>query len=144
MKITSQNFRNNEKIPVKFTCDGEDINPNLTIEEVPPAAKSLVLIMDDPDAPAGLWTHWIVWNIYPKTKMIKENEVPEGGTEGKNTSRSLGYQGPCPPRGTHRYFFRIYALDCLLNLGVGSARQELDRTIEGHILEKAELIGLFR
>ncbi len=142
MKLTSPDFQNNKKIPIRFTGDGEDINPNLIIEEIPQNTKSLVLIVDDPDAPAGIWNHWIVFNISPNLKIIKENYIP--GMQGRNSWSRIGYGGPKPPSGTHRYFFRIFALDVSLNLKEGSTRKELEEAMEGHILEKAELIGLYR
>ena len=144
MKITSSDFKHSGKIPTKFTGDGENINPNLVIEGAPNNCRSLVLIVDDPDAPAGNWIHWIVWNIQPNTKEIKENSIPSKSIQGKNTSRDVGYEGPCPPGGTHRYFFRLYALDCMLNLKIGSNREDLEEAMKRHILDKTELIGLYR
>ena len=144
MEINSPNFEQNEKIPVKFTGDGNDINPNLEISEIPENAKSLVLIMDDPDAPVGTWVHWLVWNISPKTREIKENTVPENAVQGANGWGRNDYGGPSPPSGTHRYFFKIFALDTELNLQEGSSKEELERGIEGHITDKAELVGLYR
>lgn len=105
LSIKSPSFEPNELIPKKYTCDGQDINPPLTIEGTPKEAKTLVLIVDDPDAPSGTFDHWIVWNILPSTSKIGENTVP--GTEGMNGARQMGYFGPCPPSGTHRYFFRF-------------------------------------
>jgi len=140
MKLTSPDFKNKEKIPVRFTGDGEDINPNLIIENIPGNAKSLVLIVDDPDCPGG-WYHWIVWNI-KITNSIKENSIP--GVQGKTSWGTNKYKGPKPPSGTHRYFFRIFAIDAVLNLEEGSSREELEEAMKAHILEKAELIGLYR
>lgn len=144
MKITSLDFKNNGKIPIRFTGDGQNINPNLSIEGVPSGAKNLVLILHDPDAPAKDWVHWLVWNISPNTKLIKENSVPESAVQGINDSRQIGYDGPSPPSGTHRYFFKIFALDTLLSLREGSRREELENAMKGHVLDKAELIGLYR
>ncbi len=144
MKITSLDFKQNEKIPVKFTGDGDDINPNLEISEIPENAKSLVLIMDDPDAPAGIWVHWLVWNISPKTREIKENTVPKNAVQGTNSWARNDYGGPAPPNGTHRYFFKIFALDTELNLQEGSSKEELERAMQEHITDKAELVGLYR
>ena len=141
MKISSPEFNNNSFIPKKFTCQGEDINPGLIIEGIPKEAKSLALIVDDPDAPIGTWVHWVVFDI-PVTNRIEENSIP--GKEGTNTAGKRPYHGPCPPSGTHRYFFKIYALDNTLNLGEGAANKELERAMEGHILDKAELIGLYK
>ncbi len=142
MKITSPDFENNEKIPVKFTGDGEDINPTLIIEDVPENTESLVLIIDDPDAPVGLWIHWLVWNISPNTMEIKENSIP--GVQGENSWGRNNYGGPMPPSGTHRYFFKLHALDTKLDLKNGATKQELEKAMEGHILEKSEFIGLYR
>lgn len=145
MIIYSKNFKNNDFIPPKFTCDGEDINPELIIEDVPLEAKSLVLIVDDPDAPAGTWTHWTVWNIPPDTKVIYEGKLPEGAKEGKTDFGRSGYGGPCPPSGKpHRYFFKIYALDSMLNLESGASRQELEQALVNHILDQAEFFGLYQ
>lgn len=141
MKIMSPDFKHNEYIPKKFTCDGRDISPNLTIENIPGGAKSLALIVDDPDAPAGTWVHWVVYDI-PITNKIEEDTVP--GKQGITTSRTKEYGGPCPPSGTHRYFFKIYALDAILNLKEGLTKAELEKAMEGHILAQAELIGLYK
>jgi len=141
MKITSPDFKHNEYIPEKFTCEGGDTNPALTIEGIPSGAKSLALIMDDPDAPVGVWVHWVVFDIPPISK-IGENSVP--GKLGINNSGNRAYHGPCPPSGTHRYFFKLYALDDLLNLREGVSKGQLEKAMEGHILDKAELIGLYK
>ena len=141
MKITSPNFKDNELIPKKFTCEGEDVNPALIIEGIPEEAKSLALIVDDPDAPMGTWVHWVVYDI-PVVDRIEENSIP--GKQGINDFGKRDYGGPCPPSGTHRYFFKIYALDEMLNLKEGVSKRELERIIQGHILEKAELIGLYK
>ena len=141
MELTSTAFRNNGFIPKTYTCDGEDISPSLVIKGIPPDAKSLALIVDDPDAPAGTWVHWVVFNI-PITLEIKENSVP--GIQGVNDSRQLGYGGPCPPSGVHRYFFKIYALDTLLNLKEGITKGALEKAMQPHILDKAELVGLYK
>mgnify|MGYP003394717907 CR=1 FL=1 len=144
MKITSLVFKNNDKIPAKYTCDGENINPPLTISGVPEEAKSLVLIVDDPDATRGYtWLHWTLWNINPDTKEIAENSVPNGATQGKTDFGKSGWGGPCPPSGSHHYFFKLFALDVILELPCGASLDELQKTIEGHILEKVELIGLY-
>jgi Raf kinase inhibitor-like YbhB/YbcL family protein len=143
MKIESSAFQPNQRIPSKYTCDGENINPQLLFSDVPKEAKSLVLIMDDPDAPMGNWTHWTLWNISPQTKEIPENFVPAEAVEGKTSFGRPGYGGPCPPSGTHRYFFKLYALDKILDLPFGAERKDLERAMEGHILEKTELIGLY-
>jgi len=142
MKIESTAFGNDEMIPVNYTCDGEDINPPLTISGVPVDAQSLVLIVDDPDAPAGTWLHWTVWNIGPATTEIPENSVPVGAVEGETDFGTPGYRGPCPPSGIHHYFFKLYALDTTLELGVSATVQDIEEAMDDHILESAELVGL--
>lgn len=144
MKIESEAFSNNQFIPKKYTCDGEDINPPLKISEVPQGTKSLVLIVDDPDAPMGTWVHWTVWNIPPDISDIPENTVPQGAIEGMTDFGRPGYGGPCPPSGVHRYFFKLYALDTTLELDSSATKRDLEKAMEGHILEKAELIGLYQ
>ncbi len=140
--IKSPAFEHNRLIPIKYTCDGDDINPALTIEGNPKEAKSLVLLVDDPDAPSGTFDHCVVWNIPPSTNKINENSVP--GTEGLNGARQEGYMGPCPPFGTHRYFFKIYALDTELRLSNKSKKVDVEKAMKEHILTKDELIGLYR
>jgi Raf kinase inhibitor-like YbhB/YbcL family protein len=142
MKITSV-FSNNTKIPEKYACDGQDISPPLEISGIPGTAKSLALIADDPDAPAGNWVHWVVWNIEVEGSSIKLSEGKSPGTEGTTSFGSLGYGGPCPPSGTHRYFFKVYALDTKLSLAEGVNKQQLEKAMQGHILDKAELVGLY-
>ncbi len=141
MHLTSPIFAHNETIPRKYTCQGEDINPPLKISDLPPGTKSLVLINEDPDAPGATWDHWIVYNIFP-TEMIAENSVP--GLQGKNSWGRNDYGGPCPPSGTHRYFFKLYALDAQLNLKEGAGKKQVEEAMKGHILEKVELIGLYK
>ena len=145
MKLTSPVFENFGPIPAKYTCDGENINPPLEISQVPDEAKSLVLIMDDPDAvkPAGkVWDHWIVYNIPPSVSVINEGEEP-AGTHGKGTGGNSDYYGPCPPDGEHRYFFKVYALDIELDLPAGATKQEVLTAMTDHILAEAELVGLY-
>lgn len=141
MKLTSPEFEKDKFVPTKFTCQGDDVNPALTIEDVPQGAKSLALIVDDPDAPMGIWVHWVVYDI-PVISRIGENSIP--GKQGINDFRRKDYGGPCPPSGTHRYFFKIYALDKVLNLKEGCSKKDLEKAMEGHILDKAELIGLYK
>ena len=141
MILTSPSFKHNTSIPKKFTCQGDDINPALIIKGIPERAKSLALIMDDPDAPVGTWVHWVVFNI-PLVPGIDEGSVP--GKQGVNSWGRNDYGGPCPPSGTHRYFFKLYALDTELNLDDGVSKKEVERAIEGHILEQVELIGLYK
>ena len=139
--VTSPAFENNGFIPSKYTCDGDNINPVLLIEGAPEATQSLALIVDDPDAPMRTWDHWIVWNI-PPTEKIEENRVP--GTEGLNSSRRHSYGGPCPPFGTHRYFFKVYALDTRLAIEPNSKKKDVEKAMEGHILAKGEIVGLYK
>lgn len=142
--IASPAFPNNGTIPSKYTCDGADGNPPLSFDNIPGESKSLALIVDDPDAPRGTWVHWVVWNIGPGTKMIAENSVPNGAHLGTNDFRKQGYGGPCPPSGTHRYFFKLYALDTSLSLKAGATKSQLEEAMNGHILGRSELIGLYR
>ncbi len=144
LKLSSLSFKHNGSIPVKYTCDGKDINPPLTIENIPSNAKSLALIVDDPDAPAGTWVHWVLWNIGTATKEISENAVPTGALQGINDFRKHDYGGPCPPSGTHRYFFKLYALDVMLSLGPKTNKAELERAMKGHIIAQSELVGLYK
>jgi Raf kinase inhibitor-like YbhB/YbcL family protein len=141
MKITSPSFAHKEMIPKKFTCQGEDINPVLIIEDIPKMTKSLALIVDDPDAPGGVWVHWVVYNI-PVTGRIEENSVP--GKQGINSFQKLEYGGPCPPSGTHRYYFRIYALDIDLELDEGVSLERLKESMKDHILAEAQIVGLYK
>jgi Raf kinase inhibitor-like YbhB/YbcL family protein len=140
LTITSPAFERNKLIPSKYTCDGDDVNPPLNIKGTPEETKSLVLIVDDPDAPMGTWDHWIVWNI-PPTNKIEENSDP--GTEGLNDFRKHSYGGPCPPSGTHRYFFKVYALDTKLDLSPNSTKKDVEKAMKNHILAKGELVGLY-
>jgi Raf kinase inhibitor-like YbhB/YbcL family protein len=141
MKLSSPAFGNNQSIPSKYTCQGEDINPQLVIEGIPEEAKSLALIVDDPDAPIGTWVHWVVFDM-PLFASIKENSIP--GKQGVNDFGKRNYGGPCPPSGTHRYFFKIYALDRELDLKEGIDKATLEKAMQNHILAQAELIGLYK
>lgn len=142
MKITSPAFENNSKIPSKYTCDGESISPPLSFVDVPENAKSLALVVDDPDAPMGTFTHWILFNIDPEVKEVKENSVPQSAFQGKTSANDKKYVGACPPSGIHRYFFKLYALDTMLNFN-NPTEDELEENIKGHIIAKSELIGLY-
>ncbi|MCX6744560.1 MAG: YbhB/YbcL family Raf kinase inhibitor-like protein [Candidatus Parcubacteria bacterium] len=144
MKLTSPAFTNNSKLPAKCTCDGQGINPPLTIVEVPDNAQSLALVADDPDAPSGNFVHWLVWNIDPKTTDIAENSVPGASNLGKTSAGRTGYVAPCPPSGTHRYFFKVYALDIKLDLTPNTGADNLAKAMQGHILDSAEIIGLYQ
>lgn len=144
MNLQSPVFVNKEKIPVKYTCDGEDINPPLTIDGVPKEAKSLALIVDDPDAPLGDWVHWLVWNIDPQIRKIEEDSVPDGAVEGLTDFGEHAWGGPCPPSGEHRYQFKLYALDTYLDLNPRSTKQDLLSAMEGHIFDQSTLVGLYK
>jgi hypothetical protein len=144
LQISSPAFKHSQIIPSKHTCDGADVNPLLLIGNAPTEAKSFALIVDDPDAPAGTWVHWVLWNIDPKTTEIKEDSVPSGALQGMNDFRKHEYGGPCPPSGTHRYFFKLYALDTTLNLGPNTTKAALERAMKGHIVAQSELVGLYK
>lgn len=141
MKLSSPDFENNSFLPARFSCQGQGVNPALVIEDIPQETKSLALIVDDPDAPLKTYVHWVVYDIPPALR-IEENSIP--GTEGLNTSGGIHYVSPCPPTGTHRYFFKLYALDEMLGLKVRINCAQLEKAMEGHILEKEELIGLYK
>ncbi len=143
MTLSSSAFKYNETIPSKYTCDGADVSPPLSITDVPAEAKSLVLIVDDPDAPAGRWIHWTAWNIPPETSEIDEDDLPEGAVEGNTGFGASGYGGPCPPDREHRYFFKIYALDNVLNLPEDASIDMLENALEHHILAEGELMGRY-
>jgi Raf kinase inhibitor-like YbhB/YbcL family protein len=142
MKITSSAFQEGGNIPSKFTCDGGDTSPPLQIAEVPSGAKSLALVVDDPDAPSGLFTHWMVWNISPQNNTIAEGSTPKG-VHGRNDFGKSGYGGPCPPSGTHRYYFKIFALDRELELPAGAKRSQLDAAMKGHVIGQGELMARY-
>ncbi len=140
MKITSPEFADNGYIPAKFTSDGRDVSPAIVIEEAPKESKSFALIVDDPDAPMGTWVHWVVYDM-PVISRIEEGAIP--GKQGINDFGRKDYGGPAPPSGVHRYFFKVYALDAALNLKEGLDKKKLEKAMEGHILDKAELVGLY-
>lgn len=143
MNIETVAFEQGKPIPDKFTCQGEDVSPELILKNVPAKTKSLVLIVDDPDAPSGTFDHWIAWNIPADTKKIAEGvSLAE---QGKNHFGNLGYNGPCPPPGKpHRYYFKLYALDTLLHLPSGSNKKQVENAMEGHVLGKSELMGTYQ
>jgi len=142
MQLTSPAFGQNDRLPQKYTCDGARNNPPLEIKEAPTGTQSMTLIMDDPDASMGTFDHWIAFNIPPETATIAEGQM-RPGTMGRNTAGESNYMPPCPPRGEHHYVFKLYALDVKLNLQPGASKQEIERAMQGHILEQAELIGLY-
>jgi len=144
MKITSTAFENNQPIPAKYTCQGENINPQLRFDGIPSSSKSLVLIMHDPDAPiSGGWTHWTIINMDPTTVGIEENAKPGSGTEAGTNFGKPGYGGPCPPSGTHRYFFKLYALDTMLELSPQVDKAAIEGAMKEHVIDQAELVGLY-
>ena len=152
MTLNSPAFQQNGHIPSKYTCEGEDVSPPLAWEGVPNGAKSLVLIIDDPDAPDPkapkmVWVHWVVYNIPPDTKSLPENahkaRLPQGALPGLNDFQKTGYGGPCPPIRRHRYFHKLYALDITLDLR-GATKSQIERAMQGHVLANAELIGTYQ
>lgn len=143
MKVASPAFQEGGTIPEKFSRNGQNVNPELRIEGAPAEAKSLALIVDDPDAPVGLFTHWLVWNIDPKAAEIAENSVPKGGVQGTNDFPGQHYDGPQPPSGTHRYYFKIFALDRTLDLKPGAKRREVDAAMKGHVIAQGQLMGKY-
>jgi Raf kinase inhibitor-like YbhB/YbcL family protein len=143
MKIRSPAFQEGGTIPKKFSKNDQNVSPELRIEGVPAEAKSLALIVDDPDAPVGLFTHWLVWNIDPKTTEIAENSLPKSAAQGTNDFPGTGYDGPQPPSGTHRYYFKVFALDRILDLKSGAKRREVDTAMRGHVIGQGELMGRY-
>jgi Raf kinase inhibitor-like YbhB/YbcL family protein len=144
LKISSPAFENGGKIPKKYSCDGANVSPPLKIEIVPSNTKSLALVFDDSDAPSGTYVHWILWNIAPGVREIKENSIPEGVVQGTNDFKKRNYGGPCPPRRAHKYVFKIYALDILLNLNPNGTKKDLEKAMEGHIISRSQLTGLYK
>ncbi len=149
MQFTSSAFTDNGMIPSKYTCDGRDISPPLAWKDVPDGTRSLALICDDPDAPTGVWVHWVVYNVPPHVGKLDENvktdkEFSNGMRQGSNSWPRIGYGGPCPPGGTHRYYFKLYALDAVLDLKPGATKAELLQAMKGHILAEAQLMGKYK
>ncbi len=143
MIITSSVFQSQGMIPKKYTCQGADISPPLRIENPPEKTQSLAIILQDPDASGGDFVHWMLWNIDPEIGEIEEGTTPAGAQKGTNDGGRLGWSGPCPPSGTHRYEFHVYALDVMLDLPVGSGKEDFRKQIQSHVLEEAVLVGLF-
>ena len=148
-EITSPAFANGGAIPADFSCDGRDVSPALSWTEPPAGTQSFALIMDDPDAPMGTWVHWVIFNIPASTRDLTEGtptapQLSDGSLQGKTSAGSTGYHGPCPPSGTHRYFFKLYALDTILSLSTKADKKELLAAMEGHILANAEWMGTFK
>lgn len=143
MKLTSSAFQDGAAIPGKHTCDGADVSPPLAWREAPPTTAAFALICDDPDASAGTWVHWVLYNVPGKTNELPEGDVG-GGLEGRNDFRKMGYGGPCPPPGKpHRYFFKLYALRSPLTLKAGASKPDVERAINGVVLSEAQLIGTY-
>jgi Raf kinase inhibitor-like YbhB/YbcL family protein len=141
LKVGSPEFEHEGHIPAKYTCQGKNINPPLTITGLPKETISLAIIMDDPDAPGGVFDHWVIWNIRP-TGLINENSLP--GKTGRNSRDEYGYTGPCPPSGTHRYFFKVYALDTLLELDDDADKKMVEQALHDHVIAYGELMGLYQ
>ena len=144
MFLKSSAFSHNGNIPSKYTCDGEDLSPPLSIKNPPKDTKSFVLIVHDPDAPAKDWLHWTLWNIAPEIREISENTVPQGALQGMTDFGRSGWGGPCPPSGTHRYFFELYALDTMLDIARDSNRKTMEDALASHVIEKAELMAHYK
>ncbi|MFZ0762026.1 MAG: YbhB/YbcL family Raf kinase inhibitor-like protein [Candidatus Sulfotelmatobacter sp.] len=148
-QISSAAFASGEMIPKKFTCDGADVSPQLSWQEAPAATQSFALIMDDPDAPAGTWVHWVLYNLPANTRELpagteKQEQLASGALQGRNDFRRIGYGGPCPPRGTpHRYYFKLYALDAKLNLKAGVTKSDVERAMQGHTLGQTQLVARY-
>ena len=147
--LTSTTFQDGQGIPSKYTCDGHDISPPLAWGEPPHGTKSLALINDDPDAPMKTWVHWVVYNLPPSVRQLPEalptdRQLPDGTHQGMTDFGRVGYGGPCPPSGTHRYVFTLYALDAMLSLPSGATKQQLDAAMKNHVLAQAQLIGTYR
>lgn len=144
MRISSPAFANGEFIPPKYTCDGKDVNPELHFDAVPAAAKSLVLLVDDPDSPSGNWLHWSLWNIPASVRVIREDTIPQGASEGETDFSEVGWGGPCPGSGEHEYRFIVYALDTTLNLPHASVRIAIEQAMAGHVISTATLTGRYQ
>jgi Raf kinase inhibitor-like YbhB/YbcL family protein len=147
--VTSSAFEEGGAIPARHTCDGQDVSPPLSWGSTPDGTESLALIADDPDAPGGMFVHWVIYNLPPDTRRLPEDVpnrdmLPNGAAQGVNGAGSVGYVGPCPPSGTHRYFFRVYALDTELDLGGGATKEALLDAMEGHVLAEGHLLGTYR
>ena len=149
LQLTSSAFSEGGMIPSQYSCDGPDVSPDLSWEGVPAGTVSLALICDDPDAPVGTWVHWVLYNIPPgeaglAADIAPEANLPNGARHGTNDFGRLGYGGPCPPGGTHRYFFKLYALDTELDLVAGATKAQVEAAMEGHILDQAQLMGKYK
>jgi len=143
MNISSAAFKDTTSIPSKYTCDGANTSPPLAFGAIPPGAKSLALVVDDPDAPRGTFDHWVVWNIPPNTTTVGEGQSPQG-VSGQNGYGKSGYMGPCPPGGEHRYYFKLYALDTTLTLPPSSSKSDLEKAMKGHTVAQAQMMGRYK
>lgn len=148
LDLTSSAFTQGQPIPEKYSCRGDDVSPALTWNDPPEGTQAFALIVDDPDAPAGTWVHWVIFNIPASARGLSEGipsgeSLPDGSLQGRNSSGTTGYNGPCPPSGTHRYFFKLYALDEMLGISAGANKGELEKAMVGHILARGELMGTF-
>ena len=152
MEISSPVFKDGEMLPMKYTCDGKGINPPVVISNIPKGTVSLALIMDDPDAPSGIWTHWTIWNIDPECNVIIEEYSTEDmvvedivmlAIEGTTSDGTVGYHGPCPPLGVHHYQFKAYALNSILSLDSSAKKESLEKAMESHVIDQALLVGLY-
>jgi len=148
LSLTSNAFAAGQNIPSKYSCLGREISPDLEWTGAPAGTKSFAMIVDDPDAPAGTWVHWIIYNIPAATNSLPEampagSQLSDGSLQGRNSSGNFGYNGPCPPSGTHRYFFKLFALDSLLDLSSGANGDQLLKAMKGHIVAQGELMGTF-
>ncbi|MCG3199428.1 MAG: hypothetical protein GHCLOJNM_03943 [bacterium] len=149
IKVTSSAFKEGDMIPRKYTCQGPDVSPPLAFDSIPEGAKSLALICDDPDAPVGTWVHWVLFDLPGNTKELEEKVPPNktlenGAVHGLNDFKKLGYGGPCPPSGTHRYFFKVHALDRKLGLPSGATKKDVEKAMEGHVLAMGQLMGKYK
>lgn len=143
MKLSTV-FEHNGNIPLEYTCDGKDLAPVLNISEVPQDAKELVLIVDDPDAPMGTWVHWVLYNIPANITKIDAQNLPKEAKQGMTDFGKIGWGGPCPPSGTYRYFFKLYAINKTIDLPLGAKKSQVEKEMQGHIIEKTEIIGLYK
>ncbi|HXX18438.1 MAG TPA: YbhB/YbcL family Raf kinase inhibitor-like protein [Candidatus Acidoferrum sp.] len=149
-QITTTAFRDGGSIPKKFACDGPDVSPALSWSDPPAGTKSLAIVADDPDAPSGMWVHWVLYDLPPDTRKLpeglaKDRELPNGALQGRNDFGKIGYNGPCPPRASeHRYFFKLYALDSKTGLKAGATKSDLERAMKGHILAQTQVIGKYK
>ena len=149
IKLTSTAFQDGDMIPAKYSCDGQNISPPINFSGLPPSAKSLALVCDDPDAPGKTWVHWVLYDLPPTATELAENiaheeKLSKGGKQGKNDFGKIGYGGPCPPSGTHRYVFRLFALDNETGIEPGATKEQLMKAIEGHMVAEGELMGRYK